>query len=263
MGYALVAGNAVMIEADAGATTLAAPAFGNNITTNNVLVVFVSWGSGSVTESTVTDSAGNNYVSFETAPTYDAAKGAAVQGFYAVVINGGGTKPTVTANFWTNSSHTTPSSQPYRVLAVSEWSGGATSSILDKHGLQVLSGDHTGVTDFWKAHPSTQTPDTDNELIIAFLAQSGGAVGWTAPNLAEGTGFTALTEVVTVSPAGYVYNVEYQIQTVATAVQASWTNSSIGGAADGAAMMQGTFRALAGAVDQHNPFVKILIKAAP
>lgn len=239
---ATVSGNKMTLEADATGTTLASAAFTNNITTNDLVYVGCSWASPSVTDATVTDSAGNTYSRVE-GPTYDAGGGAALTTYYTVISTGGGTKPTVTCSFWTTTAHSVASSQPYRIVSVAEFSGTATSSPLDQHGNRSQTSLNS-TTDDIKTPSATVTPTQDNELIIAFGAQTNGSAWNTA--LTAGTGYTELNRALTVSPANYPYQMEYKVQTTATAVQALWTIATPGGSDNWLSNMA-TFKASGGA----------------
>jgi hypothetical protein len=241
---ALVSGNVLHSEADAAGTTLTTAAFTNNITTGNLLVVAVSWGSGATTDATVADSAGNTYVRTEAGPTYDAAKGAAGTLYYTVVTVGGGTKPTVTASFWTTTAHSVSSSQSYRVVLAAEFSGAATTTPLDKHGTRLMA-EQAGGTNNYLCPAATVLPASDGQLILGFSLQDGGGSGESA-NWVAGTGYTETTRAVTVSPANYFYQMEHKVQTTATAVQTTWSNST-GSGSDNYFLMMATFAAASGA----------------
>lgn len=248
MAYALVTGNHQATESDAGGTSLAAPAFTNNVTTNDILIVSISWGSDTTADDATVDDGGVGltWVRTETGPTYDGSQGVAGTLYYAVITAGGGTKPTITAKFWTTTGHIVAKSVSYAVIEVAEFSGNATASVLNQHGVQVQAA-VSGGTDVIKAPSTTVTPASDGQLIFGFTIQSGGATGNTAA-LVAGTNFTEIDKVVTVSPAGYFYETEYYVQPTAAAIQATWSLTGTPNASDLISLMA-TFNPAAGGAD--------------
>lgn len=224
MAIAEVSGNTKSAQNDAAGTTLAAAAFTNNITNGNLLVATLSYLSdGTTDDATITDSAGNTWSRTESGNTYDASNGIAASIYYTVISAGGGTKPTITASFWTTTLHSVAKSVQYRTVSVQEFSGAASASVLDKHGTNLQSAIGNG-TDVLFCPAATQTPTTNGQLIIGFIDQTSGGTG-NSSFLSSGTGFTQLSKVATVSPSGYFTQVEYLVQTSAAAVKALWSQA--------------------------------------
>jgi hypothetical protein len=202
-------------------------------------------GDGTTDDLTITDSAGNTWTRTETGNTYDAPNGIAGSIYYAQITLGGGTKPTVTANFFTNSGHGTPKSVTYRTIEVAEFSGVATSSPLDKHGTNLQSGIGDG-SDLIFCPAGTVTPTTDGQLIFGFTNQTAGGLGNSA-FLTAGTLYTQLSKVATVSPSGYFSASEYKVQSTAAAVQATWTQTGTGPNPSTLLNLMATFKAASAA----------------
>lgn len=243
---ALVTGNAKATEADASANSLAQAltTFTSNITAGNLLIAGTSWNSdGTTDDAVITDGAGNSWTRVGAGPTYDVADGGAITIYYAPVTAGAGTKPTVTAAYYTNTGHGTPKSVQYRAIHVSEWSIGSSATwTLDKSGSNYQTSVGNGANLLF-APNATVTPTTDGQLVYGYICQFGGGTGNSA-FLTAGTNFTELTKVATASPAGYFYETEYYVQPTAGALQATWTQTGVSSSSWCQSLMA-TFKAVA------------------
>ena len=155
---------------------------GSNLTAGNRLVVEVATYSGSgATASSVTDSAGDTFTELK---QFSAADKTQMSIWTAPIVNGGGTKPTITAK---------PSATADMAIAALEYQGLSTAS-----GTTVLdqSATNSGTTTVASTVQSgaTATTSGSNELAMGFYADSG-----FDDNVGPGSGYTSR---VNVSPTG-------------------------------------------------------------
>ncbi|MFM2357274.1 MAG: hypothetical protein RJA61_11 [Candidatus Parcubacteria bacterium] len=196
------------------ANTGAGSSGGNNVTTGaidttgaNLIVVVVSWYSGAA--NTLSDSKGNTW----TALTAYAAGNTQQRIYYAY-------NPTV------GSGHTfTATNSSYPSIAVSAWSGAATSPYDVENG---SSG--SGIT---SKQPGSVTPSENNELIITGLGFD------TSNTLSINSGFT-ISNQLNYTVGNYMGGaMAYLVQTTSAAVNPTWSWSSSMGVSTGIA----TFKA--------------------
>lgn len=180
------------VSTNVSSTTLA---YVSNVTANNLLVVVVRSG-GAVTSITITDTIGNTW----TNGTFHAISATgSLQISWSV--NSSSAADTITV---------TPNSASTIRVAIYEFSGTATASVLDVQE-NVQSGTGTG------PDSTSFTPAQDNELVV------GAAIVDNTATFTAGTNYT-LQDAVPASPNTKL-GVETWIQTTATATTANFTVS--------------------------------------
>lgn len=190
----------------AATTTIATAAAAGNSTTGNLLVAVVSWDdAGGPNCSGVTD--GTN-VFTQVEGKFTDANAQDIQLWYAKNITGK-TTPVYTATFSVATD--------FRRIVVIEFSGLDTSSPLGQ---------------FTHGQDSTRTPTTasittttNGEVIVAGIMNDGGTATET---FAPGSGYTEPANA-TAAAADNEVQAEYQIQTSAGGITASWTRSNVSG----------------------------------
>lgn len=188
--------------------------FGSSVTTGNLVVGAVTWGSGTTGDlSSVTDTASNSYtIKRRIADSTNGQSGAV---FYAWNVTGGFTA--ATANFG--------SSQIYTGITLMEFSGVETGSDpldgTNEQG-QLVTSPGTG-TDGLKSGASTQTPGGSNYLVCGFGIDTGATNAGGGSEFAAGTSFTEPANAEHAVGGDISLSSEYWIQTTATAANAAWT----------------------------------------
>jgi len=198
----------------AGASASSIAATVTALTNGNIILGIVTWGSSSATLSSVTD--GTNTYTLKDVVT-DSTNGARAQSFYAYNVSGSPT--TITANF--------SASVPYRGISVQEFSGEETGSDpFDQSQAQLQTAPGTG-TDGAKSGAGTQTPAAANSLVWGGSCCTS-AVGSGVSQFAAGTNFTEPANAEYIAASQIMISSEYEIQTTATARNASFTLTAAG-----------------------------------
>jgi len=190
MAIALVTGQKAVADTGITSGTTLGVAFPGNTTTGNLIVV--STGNAETDNTNTPDSIACTGATFSInqVSAYNATSEQRVDGHYAANITTA-TTPTVTAT-WSPSV-------AWRHIHISEWSGAATSTPLDKTG----SGTATGqpyVT-------SSQTTTTDGQLIYVAEGNGSSPTVGTAPNFTQlsiGTNYGNYSEYLIQSSAGAI-----------------------------------------------------------
>lgn len=193
MAIALVTGQKAVADTGATSGTTIAVAFPSNVTAGNLICVQSGNDSGSASASGYADTLSNSYAAVVVSANNVSAQ-QRIDASYCKNISGGSC--TVTATFTASTS--------WRHIHVSEYSGADTTAPLDK------SAGNTGTSG--SGSSGAQTTTTNGQLIYG---GSGNGLN------TAGTGFTALS-----SGTNYTNMSEYQIQTSAGSIDATFTGSS-------------------------------------
>lgn len=206
MAIAFVQANQGASSGFAATTTIVTAAAGSNSTTGNLLVAVVSWDdAGTPNCSGVTD--GTNVFTQVEAKFTD-ANSQDIQLWYAKNITGK-TTPVYTATFSVSTD--------FRRIVVFEFSGADTTAPLDKitHGQDTTRSPTT----------ASVTTTTNGQVVVAGIMNDGGTVTET---FAPGSGYIEPANG-TAAAADNEVQAEYQIQTSAGGIAASWTRSNVSG----------------------------------
>ncbi len=181
-----------------GGATTTVKAYGSNVTANSLLICDVSSGGPNSPASGVTDSQGNSWTQVGTAST--GGLGDSIQMFYAIAGSSGAN--TVTVTF--------PGVAQGDTIAIFEYSGNATSSVLDQNNVGTGSSTTPASTSI--------TPSANNYLVHS--AEADPALDGTT--ITAGTNFTIRQTQLTSSTLERI-GTEDWIQTTATATTGPFT----------------------------------------
>ena len=199
-----------VLTADPSATSIAL-AFTSNVTSGHLIVAVACWSNAAAENASCSDTLGTSYSRVQTPGTWDTTGQYGCQVFYGVAPSGGSN--TVTINNYGGTS----ASRAFRLLAIYEFSGNNSSSLLNQSKFLANVGGATG-TDGMSSGSATTT---GNGCLIFGIEQAcrSGSPG----TASAGTGFTA-----GVTSGAYLYLSEYRTQTTAGSVASTFTHS-IGG----------------------------------
>ena len=188
---------------------VATPAFANALTPGSIIIVsVVNWG-GTVIP-TPTDTAGNTYVDCGVGKILYSSSACAVQVFYALNTHSTASNVVSVAR-----------ASGYLGVDASEWTGNASSSPVDVYA-STANGTHSGSGTDNFTTPSANTT-ANGELIYGF-------VGYVSATITAGTNFTQVTN----DSQG---EAEYQIQSAAGSIKATWSENYAYGNNYGAIMV--------------------------
>lgn len=185
-----------------GGSTSATATFGSNVTTGNLIVVFVDVNSVTATINTPTDTGGNTYTALDTTTGLNSR----TKGFYAKNVTGGSSFG-VTATLGAGA---------FGSISVHEASGLDTTAPLDQH----VGNAQTSVATTTDAVTSTAVTTTTAGQYIAGRTTQDNVEGIT---VTQGTGYTAGQ---TTNNGGQSGKTEYQIQSSAGSIAATFTSAT-------------------------------------
>ncbi len=193
------------LNAGSGSSGTIAVTFTSNVTAGNLICGMASWGSGTGSVSSVTDSLGNTYTVVDT--VHNATDGVSAATFYAKNITGGACTVTVTFD----------TTYDFRTVAVHEASGLDTTAPLDVHTGQAQTTPGTGAN---AVTSGAVTTTAAGDYIFGATTNTGGSddtpvTAGTGYTIRENTAFSNFVQTAT----------ESQVQGSAGSIAATFTHA--------------------------------------